>query len=811
MHSSYPLRARSRGLRALCLFLCAVLALAAPAGAEGAEASDRYQYGLLNALFMSDDHGETAMRVLYDPEADVLYLNPNSMLGKLSDYECTFQTGGFTMRVAGREYVFTADTAVTTLRLGDVECFYMLKKPVLRVNGEYWVPADDYLYLLNIKAIPLAADGDETSWTPNRDLTVFCDPAWTVQAVLKEIFAVDNGARWMFNYQDDLGLTASQIQWKVGEATAATGVYSLLKIDMTAILRLCAESITGLANSLAELSEDLFGVEFMRYASAYEKAYFRRFVEAMVTPSTFQREAIAGDLGDNLSFVGLIMNGFSNDSDAAPSEKECAYLSGKLSEGLDVDSQVVQDVSEGGVDLDDMVGKGLTLLQFGIAIGRAMDRMTNEDDLTLAAIQRFLDASTDTHKMDEVSRVSFEDGYNSVKMAVKGLSEDMTSAMIDIILPAVLEELKVPYAEELSGAGEHFGLAWNQVENFLKDVIPSQNALEMMQMSLYGIYYERDALQTLKTCYDKGVVAKDFTDAQQLEQAGMLALNYLKACLVTTECALVVYERDKNVNETTAYAALKTKARRQSQLIWRLTCALTAMRRGNEYRGLGVPFHSGGTPKLNAPDYGLLPLVQFTPMVIFAYDPFTAQAGQVTMLMLEGEHLFHEANEGYEPWVRLTDAETGFRPGPVSGGVSTRVRVTSLPGGQLLTEWDVASGVGAAGAQSRYAVYDVQLGQGFRAVLTGMSAVAGGKLTACELNGEACDGPALEAAFLEKGIEFAQAILPVGKGGQVAGQLAYFSAEPQDGAVILEISSEAPRPLLPLFEELLEAYGVGTN
>lgn len=813
--------AKRPAIRALCLVLCASLALAfVPALGDQASVEDGLVYGQLNALFESGTGGVQKLQVLYDPAKDVLYLDPESLLGMLRDFDEKNRSGGCTVVAAGREYDFETGSNAATMRLGSLEARYALSAPVLYRDERHWIPANDLLYLANIDTLPICTDVDTQKCDPTIDFALFGDPAWTVPDVLNEIFEWEDGVRWMFNYQDDLGLSASDVQWKASEAALATGAHSLLSVDFTAISQLCLENFTGLANALSKASGKLFGTEVKTFASAYEKAYFRRFIEAMVSPSSVQKDALVDDWSAGCSFCGQYFDYLEKVVKLATGEpgadmpKDLGKLSGKLAEEfLAIEKGSIDKIVKPFEVAADYVGDVMDILQFGVSLSRAVDRMDHQDLLTLNAIQRFLDASKDDYRMDDVSRVSFEEAYKMVSDSVEGLGEDLTNAVFDTMAPYLAKQAGSSVLEGLTFFGEVFSEAWTGVEFVLKDVIPSQNALEAVQMTLYAMYYQVDSLRALSDCYKNQVLPNRYMKSESVQECGMLALNYLKACLVDTECALVVYEHDGNVNKTAAYKQLKLKAKRQADLIARLSDALHAMKRYDMYAGMGLTFYEDGPVVLDAPDCELLPLVLFAPHTAFSYDPFTAQAGRLTMYMVEGGHLLCDAGEGRLAWVHLTDGETGFRPAPVSGGISTRVKVLSLPNGRLLSEWDVATASGNGGViRSEYTLYEAAFGEGFRAILSGMCEITGTGtrvgLSACALNGETCDGQALESAFAECGVSFAAASIAVGKGAQATGTLSHFTAEAEDSAVLLDLSSDHVAQLPPLFEELVDEFGI---
>ena len=812
-----------RGLRAACLFLCAAVLLSSLPARSEAEDVERYAYGRLNGMFVHGDGTVEALRVLYDRGSGVLFIDPASLQGRLEDYDCQGQAEACTVAAAGREYDFSAGSADATMRLGDARLNCTMSAPAISRDGRFWVPVNDFLYLTNIRAVPLASDDDESEWDPVRDVAVFLDPTWTIPDLLKAIFDQENGGRWLFTYQDDFGLSPENVLGMFNSAVIGHGAYSLLISDKAVIYQLCSENVTTILNGLSNAWSAVTKSEARVFASAYEKAYYRKFIEAMASPASAQKDAVAGDIQDACSFVGQLGEYTNNIIGATAKSmkreeilaKKSRYLTSKFYKPPKYVSVKQMESLSKKVDAgNDVLSDVLGLLQFGVAAGNAVDKLASMDELTLEAIGLFLEASKDNRQMDDVSRVSLEKSFEDISEDLKGLTKELVAKAFEIFGGKLIELFDEGLGNGLELFGEAFREGWSILEDNFPNLIPSQEILDLFQMSLYVIYYETDALRVLSERYHDHVLPGGFSDPKQLREAGLLALNYLKACLVTTECGLKVYENNDEVRNSQGYAGIRAKAARMATMIDRLSVALASLKSGDAYAGLGVGFDSSSAA-LAAPDPALLPLVLFKSRVAFSYDPFTAHAGTVTMYLLEGDQILGEAVDGSTDGiaVRLTDDETGFRPAPVSGGVSTRVKVLSLPDGCLLAEWDAAASAGSTpSVQSVYTIYEPRSGYGFRTVLTGTCRVSGAgdkaRIAACTLDGAECGAEPLEASFAEHGVEFQVAAIAVGTGGKPSGTLSYFTAASQDGAALLDLSSDAVTTLPPLIEELLDQYGL---
>ena len=814
---------RSLALRALALALIALLA-ACGALAEPEETRERFMIGQMRVLYM--DHPESIhwLQVLYDATNDVLRVNPADFVGQIDDYSYHTNAHGGTARMVQREFEFDGGSHFLVMRLGDTACEYNMPAPALLREGELWVPANEFFRLIGGHLMRMAMDDDETDWDPRLDFVLVDGYGPNIPDLLHTLFKRENGIGWMFTYQRDFGLTDDQVVNKAGLAAFASNAYSVLTGDLNVIFALCTENFSSAANALSQLGSDLFGGEPMVFASEYEKMYYRQFLDAMVNPSKQQAQDYTENAQDVVHGVGSVVEISGNimKDMALPNwgagiwssvPTGLSSLAPKLvHEYVDDQLQLLNRMYESIDPAVTGVGLGLDLLEAGIVTANLTNQLLNQDERMLRAVRLFIDTSQYGHRMDEVSRKSLEKAFGEVESEAGHFAGELTREMINIFaldVPAALGQTTLGTVAFVTTMTD---LGWKGVRTIAEKIRPSLLASEdepaAFQLSIYGMMYEADAWRALAEYYETYVLGNDFTQQDYVRECGLLALNYLKSCLVTTEAAVLAYASAPDIQSQSAYQAAIAKASELAAMIRQLVDALNASEK-DVYVGLGMPFHRQDTAAVDAPELELYPLVLFDVPVAFAYDPFAPDAGTVTLVMLdEKQRVVCDVAEDGEAWMTLTDAGVGFRPAPASGAVVTRLRALRLSGSRLLVEWIACGGdTGGAAADCRYTVVALDVVAGIRPLLTGRcraSAAGQAENAAFWVDGASCDARAVADAFAEYGVSFVSDAVNTGRGARCA----FPSAVAEDAEVLLILDSAAPSPLPPLIEELLLARGV---
>ena len=743
MYCEFNTNSRIRFHKLLALFMVFLLTAMCifPVSAAGQQVSPpkrEYRYGKLRVLFPSYTE-LVELKVLHDEASDVLFVNPLDFVGRLSDYICN--TDGDVKQcfisVCERQFMFDAGGGFFTMKLGEVECQYHMNTPAVKVDNIIWLPANEFFHFIHAAVCRYPVDHDESEWEPEYDFLMIGNPVWTLPDLLYYIYKFNKGLGWMFTYQDDFGLTDEQVMDKAAKAAVASAVYSHLTLDLSSMLDLYSENVTSAANSIARLGQSIFGGDTVTFASGYAKTKFRMFLDAMTIPSKEELNAKMKSYDSTASFAASALEignkiierlSWASVSDICDTIDKVEQFSAGICKAFVKESaqpaihsilQTKRAADTGTTTL----GLGLDLLRFSMVSASIMDNINNQDQQMMDAISYYLERSSWHNGIDAETRAALDKAFEQVKDQNKHIDQEMTREFFDI---AGLDVAAVLGLKFLSGPAFVTSMT-NVLYDVLASVnegIPGADEPEAFEMTMFAMPYEVDALREFAYDYVTFVVGNRYTNQEYIGNSGLLALNYLKSCLVTTEAARKAYA-SAGVQDNAAYMNTAYNISSISNLLRQLSECLSEIDK-DPYKAYGVQFHDKGVEDFTAPDLDIIPMVLFELDVAFSYDPEFGFGGPVTMYLLDSVGALRLTENGEPVPGTFMDVSKYFsyRPGPLedAGGLNTQLNAWKIPGNKVLIQFDhgvIAAGSNPPRTENYFTLYQLDSRNGISVIMEG--------------------------------------------------------------------------------------------
>lgn len=542
---------------------------------ESAEKTERdYRVGTMQVLFQNQaeigDDEYAKVHVLHDQNSDTVWVNGSEFEGYLDNYSYYYNEEEKTAEiwVRNRQIGFQTGGSVVGYKIGENECFYRMDEPVVKYDDEVWIPAEDFFYYLGCNTVPIAKDGDTSEWIPTEDYLLVMNPQKTVIDVLEEIFARDNGAYWLFDYEKDFAQYSENVDAKFEKAKDALGLYETLTLDLERL----ADNIGSNAGRdiFYDYMEENFGVEVVDFDA---KEGIEEFIDRMLNPSESLIRAGEDHIGAALEIAEQALETVDTSTDYM--EEIVGAIdsaAGNLQDLLKNDYDEIKGLISNSKKLENVIDTGTLAASVGLEIFGVLQRIVNHDESVLKAMDYYLDLTNVEGNIYKELKLQFAERSNDYIYA----AYESTMLVIKESAEKIIEEmLKKAGFSAVSFVGSMNNLLWYAIEQTgwasmekLNRVVidlhigdtkfvdidtdtslATVDEAKAMRMSVYGIMYEMDALNELSEYYYDILVGNGMRNYSELTACAYLALNYLQSCYVTTEAALSAFAH-ANVEDT---------------------------------------------------------------------------------------------------------------------------------------------------------------------------------------------------------------------------------------------------------------------
>lgn len=568
---------KKRKKQVVSIGLAAILAFSAMSNFVSAEENSagngrKYRVGTMQVLFenkaKSGSEDYVKVHVLHDENSDMVWLNAAEFAGYLDRYNYLYDEKEKTaeITVGERQIAFQQGGSIVGYKINDNEGFYRMDDPVVKYEKSIWIPAEEFLHFTGCNAIPIAKDGDTSEWSPSEDFLLVMNPQKTVVDVLADIFEKDNGAYWLFDYEDDFAQYAENVDKKFEKAKDALAIYETLTFDLARI----ADNITSGKDIVLNFMEEEFGIETVDYDA---KEGIKEFVDRMLNPSESLIRAGEEHIGSTLDIADHALS--TVDTSTEYMEEVVGTLdgvAGNLQAALKTDYDELKHLIASSEKMESAIENGGLAASVGLQVFGVLQRIINHDESMLKAMDYYLELSDVKNSVYSEVKVQFGEksndyiyaAYESAVIIIKESVEEFVEAALkkaglsvvnfvgsmNNLLWYAIEQTGWASSEKLNRVVIDINIGDKKIIDVDTDTsLATVDEAKAMRMSVYGIMYEMDALKELADFYFDILVSNGYRSYGDLTACTYLALNYLQSCYVTTEAALSAFAH-ANVEDT---------------------------------------------------------------------------------------------------------------------------------------------------------------------------------------------------------------------------------------------------------------------